>query len=89
MRRVAERFRAGPVWREVVDENIRQFRERSETRRDDVHVAIGATEGEWHQQRMQLESAFGSTPAQNGGQQGIIDEQAGMLLRAEKVCRRH
>lgn len=47
-------------------------------------MATGATEGEWHQQRMQLECAIGLAEAQTGSQQWIIDEQAGMIFRAER-----
>lgn len=33
---------------------------------DERHEAIGAAEAEWHQQRMQLESAMGPADAQSG-----------------------
>lgn len=35
---------------------------------NECHEAVGAAEAEWHQQRMQLESAIGAAEAQTGGQ---------------------
>ena len=53
------------------------------------HAAISMAESAWRQQRQQLENAVGSAENQIGGQQAIINEQAGMLQSAERYVADH
>lgn len=55
--------------------------------RDDAserQTSISAAAFEWHQEGLKLDTAISSLEAQIGGQQGIVGEQSGMLLRAKR-----